>query len=66
MNITIIGSGIPDKYLQIKMPLGKNVKKNIKELIADNKKSGKAKGANGKKRPMKQIVAIAYSASKKK
>lgn len=48
------------------MPLGKNVQKNIKELVADNKKKGKAMGANGKKRPMKQIVAIAYSASKKK
>lgn len=28
------------------MPLGKNVKNNIKELIADNKKKGKAMGAN--------------------
>ena len=48
------------------MPLGKNIQKNIKELVKDNKKSGKAKGANGKARPMKQIEAIAYSASKKK
>lgn len=40
-------------------------KSNIKELIADNKKKGKAKGANGKKRPMKQILAIAYSMKKK-
>lgn len=48
------------------MPLGKSVKKNIKELLSDNKKKGKARGANGKKRPIKQIVAIAYSASKKK
>lgn len=48
------------------MPLGKSVKSNIKELLKDNKKSGKARGANGKKRPIKQIVAIAYSASKKK
>lgn len=47
------------------MPLGKSVKKNVKELIADNKKSGKAMGANGKKRPIKQIVAIAYSAAGK-
>lgn len=46
-------------------PLGKNVSKNIKELINDNKKSGKAKGAGGKVRPMKQIVAISISASKK-
>ena len=48
------------------MPLGKNIQKNIKELIKDNSKKGKAMGANGVKRPMKQIVAIAYSASKKK
>lgn len=48
------------------MPLGKSVKSNIKELIADNKKKGKAKGVNGKKRPIKQIVAIAYSAAGKK
>lgn len=47
------------------MPLGKSVKKNIKELVADNKKSGKARGAQGKKRPMKQIIAIAYSAAGK-
>lgn len=51
------------------MPLKKGkkaVKANIKELIADNKKKGKARGANGKKRPMKQILAIALSAAKKK
>ncbi len=48
------------------MALGKSVKKNIKELVLDNKKTGKARGAGGKKRPMKQIVAIAYSASRKK
>jgi len=48
------------------MPLGKDVGKNIRELKADNKKSGKARGANGKPRSQKQIVAIALSASKKK
>jgi hypothetical protein len=48
------------------MPLGKNVGKNIRELKADNKKSGKARGANGKPRSQKQIVAIALSAAKKK
>lgn len=48
------------------MPLGNNIQKNIRELLNDNKKKGKAKGANGKARPMKQILAIAYSASKKK
>lgn len=47
------------------MPLGKNVGKNIKELIADNKKKGKAKGANGKKRSMKQIIAISLNAAGK-
>lgn len=54
------------------MPLKKgkkNIGKNITELKADNKKSGKARGANGKVRPMKQILAIALSkagVSKKK
>ena len=48
------------------MPLGKNVSKNIAELYKDNKKSGKARGANGKPRSRKQIVAIAYSAAKRK
>lgn len=36
----------------------KNIGKNIKELEADNKKSGKARGANGKPRSKKQILAI--------
>lgn len=54
------------------MPLKKgkkNIGYNIRELKADNKKSGKAKGAGGKARPMKQILAIALSkagVSKKK
>lgn len=53
------------------MPLYKgkqNVGKNIKELREDNKKSGKARGANGKVRSEKQIKAIALSValSKKK
>lgn len=48
------------------MPLGKSVSKNIKELYKDNKKKGKAKGANGKLRSRKQIIAIAYSAAKRK
>ena len=47
------------------MPLGKNVSKNIKELKADNKKSGKAKGNNGTPRSHKQIVAIAINAAKR-
>lgn len=47
------------------MPLGKNVGKNIRELIKDNAKKGKARGAGGKKRPMKQIIAIALSSAGK-
>lgn len=47
------------------MPLGKNISKNIKELYADNKKKGKAKGIGGKARPAKQIIAIAFSAAGK-
>jgi hypothetical protein len=47
------------------MPLTKNTSKNIKELYADNKKKGKAKGANGKARSRKQIIAIALSAASK-
>jgi hypothetical protein len=51
------------------MPLGKNVSANIRELIKDNKKKGKARGAKGKKRSRRQIIAIALNAagvSKKK
>lgn len=47
------------------MPLTKNVGKNIKELLADNKKKGKAKGANGKKRSKAQIIAISLNAAGK-
>ena len=47
------------------MPLWKNIGKNIRELKKDNKKKGKAKGAGGKARPMKQIVAIALNAAGK-
>lgn len=36
-----------------------NIGKNIKELKADNKKKGKARGANGKLRTKAQIRAIA-------
>lgn len=46
------------------MPLGKDVSKNISELVKDNKKKGKARGAGGKKRPMKQIIAIALEAAR--
>ena len=47
------------------MPITSNVKQNFKELYADNKKKGKARGANGKVRSRKQIIAIALSKSKK-
>lgn len=47
------------------MPLGSNISKNIHELYMDNKKKGKARGANGKVRLRKQIIAIALSAAKK-
>ena len=47
------------------MPLGKNVSKNIRELMKDNKKSGKERGANGKPRSRAQIIAIALNAAGK-
>jgi len=47
------------------MPLGKSVSKNIHELYLDNKKSGKARGAGGKVRSRKQIIAIALNAAGK-
>lgn len=43
------------------MPLKKGKKSvgsNIRELMADNKKKGKARGAGGKPRSKKQILAI--------
>ena len=47
------------------MPLGKDVGKNIRELKADNKKKGKERGAGGKVRNQRQILAIALSAAGK-
>lgn len=47
------------------MPLGRNVSANIRELYADNKKSGKERGAKGKLRSKKQIIAIALAAAGK-
>jgi hypothetical protein len=47
------------------MPLGKNVSSNIRDLYKDNKKKGKARGANGKLRGKKQIIAIALNAAGK-
>lgn len=42
------------------------VSSNIRELMKDNKKSGKARGAGGKVRPMNQILAIAISKARGK
>lgn len=36
----------------------RTIAKNFKELYADNKKKGKARGANGKPRSKAQITAI--------
>ena len=47
------------------MPLGQNVRKNIKELLADNKKTVNARGANGKPRSRDQILAIALKSAGK-
>lgn len=47
------------------MPLTQNVKRNIHELLADNKKPGKEKGNKGKKRSLNQIMAISYNAAGK-
>ena len=47
------------------MPLGKSVAKNMRELYADNEKSGKEKGAGGKKRKRSQMIAIAMRAAGK-
>ena len=43
------------------MPLVGSVSDKIRELYKDNKKTGKAKGANGKVRSRKQIIAIALN-----
>jgi hypothetical protein len=47
------------------MPLGKDVSKNMHELAMDNKKTGKARGANGVPRSHKQMVAISLAAAGK-
>lgn len=48
------------------MPLKGTVSQKIRELYKDNKKSGKARGANGKVRSRRQIIAIAMSGKRKK
>jgi hypothetical protein len=47
------------------MPLTKDVSANIRDLMKDNKKKGKERGAKGKERSRKQIIAIALSAAGK-
>lgn len=47
------------------MPLGKSIGANIRELRRDNKKKGKARGAMGKPRSQKQILAIALAVARK-
>jgi hypothetical protein len=47
------------------MPLGKNVSKNMRELMKDNKKKGKERGAGGEARSFEQMVAIALNAAGK-
>lgn len=47
------------------LPKGQSVKKTMHELALDNKKKGKARGAGGKPRSQKQMVAIALSVAGK-
>ncbi len=42
-----------------------SVSERISELYRDNMKKGKAKGANGKKRSRKQMIAIALESKRK-
>jgi hypothetical protein len=41
------------------MPMTRNVSENMREMYADNKKSGKERGAKGKPRSRAQMIAIA-------
>lgn len=47
------------------MPLVGDVANRIRELYRDNKRKGKARGANGKKRGRKQIIAIALASMRR-
>ena len=47
------------------MPMTRNVSENMRELYADNKKSGKERGAKGKPRSRAQMIAIALRAAGK-
>jgi hypothetical protein len=48
------------------MPLIGNISDRIRELYKDNLKKGKARGANGKKRSRKQVIAIALASMRRK
>lgn len=47
------------------MPLKGSVGDRIKELMLDNMKKGKTRGANGKKRSKKQMIKIAFESKRK-
>lgn len=49
----------------IKIPIKDAIQKNIRELMKDNEKKWKERWAFWKKRPMKQILAIAINSVKK-
>jgi len=55
---------MPLKKGKGKEGIKKAISANIRELMADNKKKGKEKGAGGKARPKAQILAIAIRAAK--
>jgi len=57
---------MPLKKATSKSGLKSAISANIRELMADNKKKGKEKGAGGKVRSKSQILAIAISAAKGK
>jgi hypothetical protein len=58
---------MPLKSAQSQSPksVSKAISFNVKELKKDNLKQGKEKGAQGKPRSQKQIIAIALSAAKR-
>lgn len=47
------------------MPLTKTVGDNMRELMEDNRKPGKERGAGGKPRKRSQMIAIALEAARK-
>ncbi len=47
------------------MPLTGSISNRIRELYADNKKTGTARGAGGKVRSRAQIIAIAFASKRR-